>query len=296
MSTSVDVREERPTLRASRLAADRSVLEVSGGPGRVGLDSFRELWQFRDVLGAFALRHVKVKYKQAAVGIGWAVIQPVATALLFAVFLGRLAHVPSEGVSYIVFALAGMACWTYFASASTGAMESLVTEQTILRKVYFPREVLPLAVVAAALVDLAPAIATAGVAAAIAGIYPSLAWLALPLPLALLVLPALALGLGLSALNVYYRDVRYVLPFVIQLGLFASPVVFPLALVPERWRTLYSIVDPVAPAIDGVRRIIIHQTWPDVPVTLAALAWSLVLVAVGYTLFKRLERGFSDRV
>lgn len=296
MTAAVDAREEPAGLRGSQPARDRPVLEVSGGPGRVGLDSLRELWQFRDVLGAFALRHVKVRYKQAAVGIGWAVLQPVATALLFAVFLGRLAHVPSEGVSYVVFALAGMACWTYFASASTGAMESLVTEQTLLRKVYFPREVLPLAVVLAALVDLAPALATAGIAAAIAGISPSLAWLALPLPLSLLVLLALALGLGLSALNVYYRDVRYVLPFAIQLGLFASPVVFPLSVVPERWRTLYSIADPVAPAIDGVRRIVIHQTWPDVPVTLAALAWTLVLVAAGYTLFKRLERGFSDRV
>jgi ABC-type polysaccharide/polyol phosphate export permease len=273
-----------------------AVVEVRGGPGRVSAESFRELWQFRDVLAAFAVRQVKVKYKQAAIGIGWALVQPITSALLFALFLGHFTHVGSEGVPYIVFALAGTVAWTFFSTATSHSMESLVGDQTLLRKVYFPREVLPLAAVLAALVDFVPALATAAAGCWIAGIAPSAAWLALPLPLVLLALTALGLGLGLSALNVYYRDVRYVLPFVLQLGLFATPVVFSLSVVPAEWRTPYAVANPVAAAVDGLRRIVVHQTWPDMRVTVLALAWSLLLVAGGYVLFKRLERGFSDRV
>jgi lipopolysaccharide transport system permease protein len=272
------------------------IVEIHGGHGSASIASLRELRRFRDVLGAFVLRHVKVKYKQAALGVGWAVVQPVASALLFAVFLGHYAHIGSEGVSYVVFALAGTVAWSYFSSAAGQSMESLVADQTLLRKVYFPREILPLAAVIAALVDFLPALATVLVAAAIAGIGPSLAWLALPLPLLLLALTALGLGFALSAVNVYYRDVRYVLPFLLQLGLFASPVVFSLSVVPEPWRTVYAALNPVAAAIDGLRRTIIHQTWPDMTQTLLALGWATLLVGGGYWLFKRLERGFSDRI
>lgn len=273
-----------------------SVVEVRGGPGRLTKDSLVEDWRFREVLWAFVVRHVKVKYKQAAVGVGWAVVQPVLSALLFAIFLGRLARIPSEGVPYLLFALAGMIAWTYFASAAGSAMESLVADQALLRKVYFPREILPLAAVGAALVDQAVGLVTLLVAATLFGIWPSLAWLALPLPLLLLVITATALGLGLSAVNVYYRDVRYALPFVLQLGLFASPVVYPLGLVPPAWRTVYAIANPVAAAIDGLRRIVLHQSAPDWGTTLGALAWSLLLLLGAAFLFKRLERSVSDRV
>jgi lipopolysaccharide transport system permease protein len=272
------------------------VIEIRGGSGRASIGSLRELWRFRDVLAAFAVRQVKVKYKQAAIGISWALVQPVASALMFALFLGHFTHVGSEGVPYIVFVLAGTAAWSFFSTATGHSMESLVGDQMLLRKVYFPREVLPLAAVLAALVDFVPALATAAVACAVAGIAPSVAWIALPLPLLLLALTALGLGLGLSALNVYYRDVRYALPFVLQLGLFATPVVFSLAVVPAQWRTLYAVINPVAAAVDALRRILVHQTWPDLRVTLLALVWSLLVVGLGYTLFKRLERGFSDRV
>jgi lipopolysaccharide transport system permease protein len=239
---------------------------------------------------------VKVKYKQAAVGIGWAVIQPVLAAALFALFLGKLSKVGSEGAPYLLFALAGMAAWTYFSGAAGSAMESLITDQALLRKVYFPREVLPLACVGAALVDFLPALGTLIVGALLYGIAPALSWLVLPLPVLLLALSAAAFGLGLSGLNVYYRDVRYALPFVLQLGLFASPVVYPLSAVPGTWRTVYAILNPVAAAIDALRRIVIHQTWPDFAITFAALGWVFILLGAGYVLFKRLERGFSDRV
>lgn len=274
----------------------RPLMEFRGGPGRVSGDSFRELWAFREVLWAFLLREAKVKYKQAVVGIGWAVLQPVLSAALFAVFLGRLAGVPSEGAPYLVFALTGMVAWTFFSGASGTAIESLVGDQALLRKVYFPREVLPLAAIGAGLIDFAPGLLTLTVAAALYGIAPGASLLALPLPLLLLAISATALGLGLSAVNVYYRDVRYVMTFALQVGLFVSPVVYPLEVIPLGWRRVYAIVNPVASAIDGLRKIVIHRTWPDLATTLGALAWAFALLVLAYVVFKRLERGFSDRV
>jgi homopolymeric O-antigen transport system permease protein len=275
---------------------EKPVIEVAGGRGRLSRESLRELWVFREVLWAFAVRQVKVKYKQAAVGIGWAVIQPVVSAALFALFFGRFAGVASEGVPYLLFALAGMVPWTYFSAAGGTAMESLIADQALLRKVYFPREVLPLAAVMAGLVDLGPALLTLLVAAGLYGIGPSVAWLALPLPILILILAAAALGVGLSSVNVYYRDVRYALPFVLQLGLIVTPVVYSLTAIPAQWQTAYAILNPIAGAIDAIRRIVTHQEWPDMGITFGALAWSAFLLLLAYTLFKRLERGFSDRV
>jgi lipopolysaccharide transport system permease protein len=229
------------------------------------------------------------------VGIGWAIIQPVVAALVLAFVLGRLADVPSEGIPYLLFALAGMVGWTYFSTAAGTAMESLVDDRELLRKVYFPRETLPLGAVAAGLVDLAPALLTLFVFAAAYGELPTLAWLALPLPLVLLVLSAAALGLAFAGLNVYYRDVRYAMPYVLQLGLFLSPVLYPARLIDEPWRTVYEIANPVAAALDGLRTIVARGDPPEWGVTFAALGWAVVLVLAGYAILKRLERGFADR-
>lgn len=278
-----------------QLETDPPILVVHGGPGRASVASLRELWSFREVIGAFAVRQVLVKYKQAVVGIGWAVIQPVGTALVFALFLGRFAHLASEGVPYVLFALAGTTAWSYFAAATTNAMESVVRDSTLLRKVFFPREILPLTAVLAGLFDFLPTFLVLLVAAAVDGVGPSLTWLAVPLPLLLLVLTSLAIGLGVSGLNAYYRDVRYLVPFLIQLLMFASPVVYSLSVVPARWRTLYLALNPVATAIEDIRRTVIHHTWPAVGPNGAALGWSLLLLSGGYILFKRLERGFADR-
>lgn len=288
--------EVGPSPRAARRDEGTAFVEIAGGRARITRDTFAELWRFREVYTAFVQRQVKVRYKQAAIGIGWAVIQPVAAASLFAVFLGRVADVPSDGLPYFLFALAGMACWSYFSSAAGSSMESLIGDQVLLRKVFFPREVLPLATVTAALVDLVPTLATLMVAAAAYGVYPSLTWIVLPVPVLVLILLAAAFGLSLGAVNVYYRDVRYTLPFVLQLGLFASPVVYPLSAVPDGWRTAYAVLNPVAASIDTVRRVVLHGTWPDWPVLAGALAWASVLAGAGYVVFKKLERGFSDRV
>jgi lipopolysaccharide transport system permease protein len=272
------------------------VLEVRGGPGRLSRESFVELWLFREVLWAFIVRHVKVKYKQASIGVGWAVLQPVLSAALFAFFLGRLARVPSEGAPYLLFALVGMVAWTYFSTAAGSAMESLVTDQGLLRKVYFPRDVLPLAGVGAAVIDLLVGLITLWIVSVLYGLRPSLSWILLPVPLLILVIFAAAVGVGLSAINVYYRDVRYALPYVLQLGLIVSPVIYPLTVVPSAWRTQYAVLNPVAAAIEGLRQIVLRHTWPEIGITLGALMWATGLLLVAYALFKRLERGFSDRV
>jgi len=277
-------------------ASEKPILEVEGGPGGISRDALRELWAFREVLWAFAVRQVKVKYKQAAIGVGWAVVQPIAAAGIFALFLGRFANVTSEGAPYLLFALCGTVIWTYFSASASSAAESLVNDSALLRKVFFPREVLPLAAILAGLVDLGPGLAILVIAALLYGIVPGVAWLALPLVLAIVVLFAAAVGVGLSGLNVYYRDVRYVLPFVLQLGLFASPVVYSLASVPAGWRNFYEVINPLAAAIDGLRRIVLHDEWPQFGITFGALAWCASLVIGGYALFKRLERGFTDRI
>lgn len=277
-------------------AREKPVLDVEGGPGGVSREAIRELWVFREVLWAFAVRQVKVKYKQAAIGVGWAIVQPVAAAALFALFLGRFANVGSEGVPYLLFALSGTVVWTYFSASASSASESLVTDSALLRKVFFPREVLPLAAIVAGLVDFAPAFLTLVVASLLYGLFPTVTWLALPLVVAIAILAAVAFGLGLSGINVYYRDVRYVLPFVLQLGLFASPVVYSVDGIPSSWRAVYEILNPLAAAIDGVRRIVIHAEWPQLGITFGALGWCMFLVVGGYALFKRLERGFADRI
>jgi lipopolysaccharide transport system permease protein len=297
----MDVVSGEPTARMSAVplaasASEKPILEVEGGPGGISRDALRELWAFREVLWAFAVRQVKVKYKQAAIGVGWAVVQPIAAAGIFALFLGRFANVTSEGAPYLLFALCGTVIWTYFSGSASSAAESLVTDSALLRKVFFPREVLPLASILAGLVDFAPALATLVVAALLYGFVPGITWLALPLVLGIVVLLAAAFGLGLSGLNVYYRDVRYVLPFVLQLGLFASPVIYSLASVPAGWRGLYEVINPLAATIDGLRRIVLHDEWPQFGITFGALGWCAALVVGSYALFKRLERGFADRV
>ncbi len=223
-------------------------------------------------------------------------MQPVLAAALFAVFFGRLASIPSEGKPYLLFALAGMVAWTYFSGAVGSASESLVANQSLLRKIYFPRELLPLSAVGASLVDLAPGLLILAIAAGAYGIVPSFAWLATPLLVLILVTFAAAVSIGLSAVNVYYRDVKYALPFFLQIGLFASPIVYSLQSIPHRWRSVYAIANPAAAVIDGFRRVFVHGTWPAATVTFGALVWATLLFVVAYTFFKRLERGFSDRV
>lgn len=278
------------------IVVEKPELIIEGGRGRADVTALIELWTYRGVLGAFVNRQIRVKYKQAALGVGWAVLQPVMGAALFAIFLGRFAHLGSEGVPYVLFALAGTVVWTFFSSALNRSIESVINEQTILRKIYFPREILPMAGVAGAIVDFVPAAATLLVACVAWGIAPTASWLAVPLLLVPLAVAAIGLGLCLSALNVYYRDVRYVLPFLLQIGLFVSPVVFSIRVVPPRWRAPYEVLNPAAAAIDGLRRSLLHGLWPSPGVTALSILWATALCWVGYLVFKRVERDFADRI
>jgi lipopolysaccharide transport system permease protein len=274
-----------------------SVVEISPAKRSLNFATLEELWDFREVLWAFTVRAVKVKYKQAVIGIGWALIQPILAALVFALIFGRLADLSTgDDTPYLLFVLTGMTCWTYVNIAVTTSSQSLVTDQTLLRKVYFPREVIPFASIAAALVDFAPALGVLVVVAALFGEFPALSWITLPVLVLILVATATGVGLILAGLNVYYRDVKHAIPFLLQLGLFSSAIVFPLSLLDEPWERIYGIANPVAGTIDGFRDVVTRGDWPDPVITAGGLAWSLVLLYVFYAIFERLERNFGDRV
>jgi lipopolysaccharide transport system permease protein len=296
---SAETREEpalAPAAPGTASERDLSVVEIRGGRGGLSRATLRELYDFREVLWAFVLRTVKVKYKQATVGIGWAVLQPLLSAAVFSLVLGHFAKVPRDGISAPVFFLCGMVPWTYFSGATGTAMESVIRDAALVRKIYFPREILPISAVLAALVDLVPGVVVLAIVATLYGYTPGIEWIAMPLPILLLVTTALAAGLLPSALNVFYRDVRLALPFFLQVGLFASAVIYPLSQISQPWRTVWGIANPVVTAIDSVRRIVAHGTWPQPGMLAGALAWSLILVVASYWGFKRMERSFADRV
>lgn len=255
-----------------------------------------ELWQYREVLFAFVARLVKVRYKQAAIGVGWSVLQPLLASLLFSLFLGRFAHVASEGAPYLVFALAGMVLWSFFATSLTSAAESLIRDAAMVRKVYFPRQILPLAAVGAALMDVPAGLVVLLGAVLVSGGRPSVYWLLIPVPVLLVALASTSLGLIASSLNVYYRDVRHALPFLLQVALFCSPIVYSLSIVPERWRLLYQVLNPLATAIQDMRLVLLHDSPPDIGVNLAAFAWLVLLLVIGAIVFRSLERDFADRL
>ncbi len=262
--------------------------------GWVRLD-WRELWEYRELLYFFVWRDVKVRYKQTVIGAAWAVIQPVLTMIVFSVFFGRLAGIPSEGVPYPIFSYAGLLPWTYFASALTGSTNAVVQQGSMITKVYFPRLILPAAPVAAALVDFGIAFTVLVGMMLWFGIVPTPAVLLLPLFVLLAVVAAFAVGVWLSALNVLYRDVRYVVPFVVQFWLFASPVAYPSSLVPEPWRTVYGL-NPMAGVIDGFRWALLGTGHAPGPMTAVSALVVALLLGSGLLFFGRVERLFADIV
>jgi lipopolysaccharide transport system permease protein len=286
---------EAPPKHDRRGQATAYVVTAGGGLGSLR-GNLSEAWAFRDVMLAFASRQVRVKYKQAAIGLAWVLIQPLIAALLFTVVLGKLSHVSSEGAPYLLFALCGMVAWGFFSEALSLGSESVVADAPLLRKVYFPREVLPVAAIFASLVDLAPSFLLLLVFEIGYGKFPTLQWLALPIVPLVLVVGSLAYMLLPAALNVFYRDVRYVLPFVVQIGLFASPVVYSLQEIGQPFRDIFIVINPAACAIDAVRRILLHHQWPQPELTAACICWSVLLATLTYFLFKKLERSFADRV
>lgn len=255
----------------------------------------RELWRYRELLYFLVWRDVKVRYKQTALGAAWAILQPAATMLVFSLFFGRLAKVPSDGVPYPVFAFTALVPWTLFANGLALSTQSLVQGQNLLKKVYFPRLAIPLAAVLSGLVDFALAFAVLVGMLAFYGIAPGARalWIA---PLLLLALAtSLGAGLWLSALNVRYRDVGYVVPFLVQLWLFATPIAYPSSLLEEPWRTVYGI-NPMVGVVEGFRWALLGTgSAPGGALAVSSLA-AAALLAGGAFYFRRLERTFADVV
>jgi lipopolysaccharide transport system permease protein len=272
----------------------RPVVIIRSPKGWAPLD-LHEFVGAHELLYFLVLRGLKLRYRQTALGAAWAVLQPLLTMAVFTVVFGRLARLGSEGLPYPVFALAALVPWTYFANALTQASNSLVDQHQLLTKVYFPRLLLPLAAVLAGLVDLAIAFILLLVLLAFYGIEPSLRLLAAPAFGLLAMATALAPGVWLAALNVRYRDVRYAIPFLVQIWLFVTPVAYSSGLVPQRWRPLYGL-NPMAGVVDGFRWMVAS----DAPAPGAGLAVSVVAVAVlltaGLYFFRRVERSFADVV
>lgn len=255
-----------------------------------------ELWARRELVYFFAWRDLKVRYKQTALGALWALLQPLVTMLVFSVFFGRLAKVPSSGLPYPVFTLAALVPWGFVSNGVTQAATSLVTNAALLRKIYFPRLAAPIASVGACVVDLAIAFALYVFVALAYGYPPTLR--ALWLPLILLIALATALGLGtfLAAVNVEYRDVRYALPFLMQIWLFITPVAYPSTLVHnEPWASLYAL-NPMVGVVDGFRWAMLSADVPLARTLPVSTAVALLALALGTVYFRRRERFFADVV
>jgi lipopolysaccharide transport system permease protein len=278
----------------------REVVRIRARSGWQALD-LRELWRYRELLWFLAARDVKLRYKQTALGAAWAVIQPLFTMIVFSVFFGQLGGIPSDGVPYPLFALCALLPWQLFAYALTQSSNSVVNEQRLITKVYFPRLLVPVASVLSGLVDFAIAflllLAMMGYywLAGKHGVAPGPALVALPFFVLFAVATALAVGLWLATLNVQYRDFRYTIPFLTQFWMFVSPVAYPSSLVPERWRPLYGL-NPMAGVIEGFRWALLgleNPSWGLLGVSAAVVA---VLLVGGLFYFRRMERTFADVV
>jgi lipopolysaccharide transport system permease protein len=254
-----------------------------------------ELWAYRELLYFFVWRDVKVRYKQTVIGVAWVVLQPLLTMGVFTLFFGRLAKLPSDGLAYPVFYFCALVPWNYFATALQSCTSVVVDNQRVITKVFFPRLVLPLSAVVSGLVDFAIGFVVLGIVLGFYGIRPGLAALWLPVLLLLAVLTALGVGLWMSALNALYRDVKYVVPFLIQFWMFASPVAYPSSLVPQRWRWLYGM-NPMAGVIDGFRWALTGHGQPPGPLLLASSGMVVVVVMGGLFFFQRMEGAIADRV
>lgn len=275
-------------------ACDLPVVRTDAAQNSLGLN-VRELWSYRELIYFFVWRDIKVRYKQSVIGVGWAVIQPVMIMVVFSLLFGRLARLPSDEIPHPIFYFSALVPWLYFANSLAQVTSSIVGQQTLVKKVYFPRLVLPIVAVVSGLVDLALASVVLAGLALFYGMVPSWTLLVLPAYVLLAMMTALALGLWLAPLNAIYRDVRHAIPFVIQIWMFASPVVYSSTLVPEPWRWLYRL-NPLAGTIEGFRWIV---TGRGIPFDGPMLASAIIVLLVGITglvYFRRTESTIVDVV
>jgi lipopolysaccharide transport system permease protein len=270
------------------------VLRIGPAEGWAALRLY-DLWEYRELLYFLIWRDIKVRYKQTVLGAAWAVIQPFFTMVVFSFFFGRLAKMPSDGLPYPVFSYAAMVPWMFFANGMSQASSKLVGSGDLLKKVYFPRLVIPLAAVCSGTVDFLLAFLVLLGMMIFYGILPTLAALWLPMFLLLAMMTALGAGLWLSALNIQFRDIQYVVPFLVQAWLFATPIAYPTSIVPASWRPLYGL-NPMVSVVEGFRWALLgSSTAPGLVVGASALA-ALILLISGAFYFRRMESTFADVV
>ncbi len=278
----------------SSRADDVPVIVIRPSRGLFSLQ-LRELWEYRELLYFLIWRDIKVRYKQTTLGAAWAVLQPVMTMVVFTVFFGNFAKIPSDGVPYPIFAFTALLPWNLFAGALSHATISVVGSAQLISKVYFPRLIIPLSATMSGIVDFTIAFVILLGMMVWYGFAPTIGVLALPLFLLLALLTALAVGLWLTALDVQYRDVHYVIPFFIQLWMFVSPVVYPVSLVPAKWRVLYSL-NPMVGVIEGFRWALLGKESPHFGMMGVSVTVVVLLLFAGIVYFKRMERTFADVV
>lgn len=268
------------------------VVRIEPTKGWVALQ-LKELWAYRELLYFMIWRDVKVRYKQTVLGAAWAVIQPVFTMIVFSVFFGRLGKIPSDGIPYPIFAYAALVPWTFFSQGLSQASNSLVGSGSLIKKVYFPRLSVPIASVISGIIDFSIAFIVLLGMMLYYGIIPGIKVMWLPVLLLITLITSLGVSLWLSALNVHYRDVRHIIPFLTQCWLFATPIAYPSSLLSEPWRTLYGL-NPMVGVVEGFRWALLGaETAPGAMMIVSSLA-ALALLISGTYYFRRMERSFAD--
>lgn len=255
----------------------------------------RELWEYRELLYFFIWRDVKVRYKQTALGLTWVVLQPFFTMLIFSLFFGRLAKVPSDGVPYPIFAFTALLPWTFFAHGVTQSSNSVVSNSNLINKVYFPRMTIPIAAVLSGLADLLPGFVVLLGMMFYYGIFPSAQIVWLPAFVLLALVAAMGVGIGLAAVNVHFRDVRHTVPFLVQSWLFITPIAYPSSLLPERWKTIYAL-NPMVGVVEGFRWALLDTEPAPGPIVWVSAGAAVVLLVATALYFRRLEKTFADVV
>ena len=263
-------------------------------PGEADHRFWRDLWHYRDLLVFLAWRDIAVRYRQTIAGVAWALLQPAMTMILFTIIFGRLAHMDGGGMPYPLLVLAGLIPWQLFSAALTGSGDSLVANAGLISKVYFPRIIIPMAAVSVAIVNALVSLALLAVLMPVYGVWPTWRLVALPLLLMLTALIALGAGLVVAAMGVRYRDIRFVLPFVVQCGFFAAPVGYSTVVVPEHWRMVFAL-NPMVGVMEGFRWSILGHAVHELPQMLAMSATTMVvLLVVGRWAFRAVERDAAD--
>ena len=270
------------------------VMTIRPSRGWIALN-LRDLWEYRELLYFLTWRDVKVRYKQTVMGAAWAIIQPFFSMVVFSLFFGKLARMPSDGIPYPLFSYAALVPWTFFANGLSQSSNSLVGSANLIKKVYFPRLVVPISSVVSGVVDFVLAFVVLLGMMFYFGAVPTWNVVWLPLLLLLALVTALGVGLWLTAMNVMFRDVRYAIPFLVQAWMFATPIAYPSSLLEEPWRTLYG-VNPMAGVVEGFRWALLGTETAPGPIVLVSALVAVALLVSGAFYFRRMEKTFADVV